>query len=174
MSRTVLIQACPTPYGVIHFAATEDGLCRITVPGETLADLVAWLERRLPDAELVPADGALDHVCAALAAFFDGVPLPELPVDLYGTPFQRSVWRAVLAIPYGETRSYADIARAVGYPLAARAVGAANAVNPLPFVVPCHRVIGADGAIKGYPGGIVTRRMLLELEGVLPQSRAEC
>jgi methylated-DNA-[protein]-cysteine S-methyltransferase len=85
-------------------------------------------------------------------------------MHLLGTPFQRAVWQAVLEIPYGETRSYADIARSIGHPLASRAVGAANAVNPLPFVVPCHRVIGADGTIKGFPGGRVTRAMLLQLE----------
>ena len=163
---TILLEECRTPFGTIHLAATGQGLCRITVPGEELMDLLAWIERRLPSADVLQASGALDSAVSALCQFFDGVPLPPMPIDLIGTVFQQAVWNAVLAIPYGETRSYADIARSIGHPLAGRAVGSANAANPLPFVVPCHRVIGADGTIKGYPGGIITRRMLLELEGV--------
>lgn len=163
-ARVICIQECLTPYGSIYLAAGEAGLCRITIPGETAADLHRWLARRLPAALLMPAEGTLDQESAALAAFFDGEPLPQTAVELLGTPFQVAVWRAVLAVPYGETRSYAEIGRAIGHPLAGRAVGAANAVNPLPFVVPCHRIIGADGSIKGYPGGVITRRMLLDLE----------
>ena len=162
----VAVEECATPFGPVFLAATDAGLCRVTVPGETLGDLIAWLERRLPTADVAPADGVLAAEARAVAAFLeDGEPLPPLPVHLLGTPFQRAVWQAVLEIPYGETRSYAEIARQIGHPLASRAVGAANAVNPLPFVVPCHRVIGADGTIKGFPGGIVTRGMLLKLEG---------
>ena len=168
----VYLQECATPHGPVQAAATDLGLCRITVPGETFADLMRWLDRRLPDADVQPAAGKLDYLAAALEDFFAGAPLPPLPVDLRGTPFQRRVWEAVLLIPHGETRSYADIARAIGHPHAGRAVGAANAVNPLPFIVPCHRVVGADGSIKGFPGGIVNRRMLLELEGVSPRARA--
>ena len=164
--RTVLIDETETCHGPIYLAATEQGLCRITVPGEDLGELFAWIERRLPAADVVRSPGALSEAGSAVQSFLAyGEPLPEMSVDLIGTRFQTAVWRAVLRIPYGETRSYAEIAREIGEPLAARAVGAANAVNPLPFVVPCHRVIGADGSIKGFPGGIVTRRALLELEG---------
>ena len=165
-TRTVLIDETETCHGPIYLAATAQGLCRITVPGEDLGELYAWLDRRLPAADVVRSPGALAEAGSAIQSFLaDGEPLPELPVDLIGTRFQTAVWRAVLGIPYGETRSYAEIAREIGEPLAARAVGAANAVNPLTFVVPCHRVIGADGSIKGFPGGIITRRALLELEG---------
>lgn len=162
--RVIQFQECSTPYGAIYLAATETGLCRITVPGQTLAELDRWLTHRLPWATLAPAVGALDRQSTAITAYFDGDPLPELAIELFGTPFQVAVWRAVLAVPYGETRSYAAIAREIGHPLASRAVGAANAANPLSFVIPCHRIIGADGTIKGYPGGVITRRMLLELE----------
>ena len=165
MPARVAVEEAATPFGSVFLAATDTGLCRVTVPGETLSDLFAWLERRLPSADISSADGALAAEARAIAAFLeDGEPLPPIPVHLLGTPFQRAVWEAVLEIPYGETRSYADVARQIGHPLASRAVGAANAVNPLPFVVPCHRVIGADGTIKGFPGGIVTRGMLLDLE----------
>jgi O-6-methylguanine DNA methyltransferase len=89
------------------------------------------------------------------------------PLDLRGTEFQVACWRALIAIPYGETRSYADIARAVGRPKGFRAVGMANNRNPLAIVVPCHRVIASDGTLCGYGGGLDVKRKLLELEGAL-------
>jgi methylated-DNA-[protein]-cysteine S-methyltransferase len=89
------------------------------------------------------------------------------PLDLRGTDFQQACWRALLAIPYGETRTYADIARAVGKPKAFRAVGMANNRNPIAIVVPCHRVIASDGTLCGYGGGLDVKRKLLELEGAL-------
>jgi O-6-methylguanine DNA methyltransferase len=89
------------------------------------------------------------------------------PLDLRGTDFQLACWRALLAIPYGETRTYADIARAVGKPNAFRAVGMANNRNPVAIVVPCHRVIASDGTLCGYGGGLDVKRQLLELEGAL-------
>ena len=89
------------------------------------------------------------------------------PLDLRGTAFQLKCWQALLAIPYGETRTYADIARAVGQPRAFRAVGMANHRNPIAIVVPCHRVIARDGTLCGYGGGLDVKRKLLELEGAL-------
>lgn len=91
----------------------------------------------------------------------------SLPLDLRGTDFQLACWRALLAIPYGETRSYADIAQAVGKPNAFRAVGMANNRNPLAIVVPCHRVIASNGTLCGYGGGLAIKRRLLQLEGAL-------
>ena len=90
----------------------------------------------------------------------------SFPLDLRGTPFQVKCWRALLDIPYGETRTYADIARAVGQPKGFRAVGLANNRNPIAIVVPCHRVIASDGTLCGYGGGLDLKRKLLELEGV--------
>ena len=91
----------------------------------------------------------------------------SFPLDLRGTEFQLACWRALLQIPYGETRTYADIARAVGKPTGFRAVGMANNRNPLAIVVPCHRVIASDGTLCGYGGGLDVKRKLLELEGAL-------
>jgi len=91
----------------------------------------------------------------------------DFPLDLRGTPFQVRCWRALLEIPYGETRTYADIARAVGRPQAFRAVGMANNRNPVAIVVPCHRVIASDGTLCGYGGGLDLKRKLLELEGAV-------
>ena len=102
----------------------------------------------------------------------------SLPIDPRGTPFQMQVWKALLTIPYGETRSYGDIAATIGNPRASRAVGSANRNNPLSIVIPCHRVIGADGAIGGYGGGISEKHFLLALENqnrianALPQNHA--
>jgi methylated-DNA-[protein]-cysteine S-methyltransferase len=88
----------------------------------------------------------------------------DLPLDMVGTPFQQRVWRALLQIPYGRTRSYSEIARGIGAPSAVRAVGAANGANPIPIVVPCHRVIGAGGNLVGYGGGLPLKQRLLALE----------
>ncbi len=91
----------------------------------------------------------------------------DLPLDMQGTEFQLRVWRELEAIPFGETRSYSQIAVAIGAPRAVRAVGAANGANPIPIVVPCHRVIGAAGTLVGYGGGLPLKKRLLQLEGAL-------
>ena len=103
-----------------------------------------------------------------LRAYFAGA-LREflLPLDIEGTDFQKRVWGQVSAIPYGETRSYLQISTAIGSPRAVRAVGAANGANPVPIVVPCHRVIGAKGKLVGYGGGLALKRRLLEMEGAI-------
>lgn len=102
---------------------------------------------------------------AQLHAYFAGeLERFELPLEPRGTAFQRSVWEAVLDIPYGTTSSYSELARKLGRPSACRAVGAANGRNPLPVIVPCHRVIGAAGSLTGYGGGLERKRMLLALE----------
>src|SRR5450755_4374488 len=101
-----------------------------------------------------------------LRAYFTGqLRRFDLPLDLQGTDFQLRVWRELERIPYGETRSYMQIAGAIGTPRAVRAVGAANGANPIPIVVPCHRVIGASGKLVGYGGGLPLKKRLLELEG---------
>jgi methylated-DNA-[protein]-cysteine S-methyltransferase len=91
----------------------------------------------------------------------------ELELDFAGTPFQRRVWAALLSIPYGETRSYGEIARQIGDPRAVRAVGAANGKNPISIVAPCHRVIGATGELRGFAGGLQTKARLLALEAAI-------
>jgi methylated-DNA-[protein]-cysteine S-methyltransferase len=102
-----------------------------------------------------------------LRAYFDGeLERFELPLAPRGTAFQRSVWDALLEIPYGSTTTYSDLAAAIGRPGACRAVGAANGRNPLAVIVPCHRVVGASGALTGYGGGLERKRLLLALEGV--------
>lgn len=123
-----------------------------------------------PPAELGTAarpgpDTVLDAAAEQLTAYFDGALTSfDLPVELSGTPFQRSVWQALRSIPYGSTISYGDLARRIGQPSASRAVGLANGRNPVSIVVPCHRVIGANGSLTGYGGGVERKRFLLDLE----------
>ena len=112
------------------------------------------------------ANELLVEAARQLRAYFAGELREfQLPLDMQGTDFQKRVWRQVAAIPYGETRSYLQIAQALGSPRAVRAVGAANGANPVPIVVPCHRVIGANGKLVGYGGGLALKQRLLELEG---------
>ena len=94
-----------------------------------------------------------------------------VPLSLYGTVFQCQVWRALMSIPFGETRSYQDLAEQIGNPKAVRAVGSANGRNPISVLVPCHRVVGKNGQLSGYAGGVERKQALLELEGVLPLSK---
>ena len=106
-----------------------------------------------------------------LRAYFAGTLREfQLPLDMRGTDFQKRVWRQLESIPYGETRSYSQVALAIGLPHAVRAVGAANGANPIAIVVPCHRVIGAGGKLVGYGGGLPLKKRLLELEGAVPLS----
>jgi methylated-DNA-[protein]-cysteine S-methyltransferase len=123
--------------------------------------------------ELDPDAAPFPLLRRQLAEYFAGQRTAfELPLAPAGTPFQRGVWDALVAIPYGETRSYGELAALVGKPGAARAVGSANHDNPIAVVIPCHRVIGAGGSLTGYAGGIDRKRYLLELEGALQPSLA--
>ncbi len=147
------------------------GLLRLRSNGEALTTL--WFVRE-PEVRAASApDAILRAASAELGAYFKRqLTKFETPIVFNrGSSFRRSVWEALLRIPYGHTCSYVDIARQIGQPSAMRAVGAANAANPMAIIVPCHRVIGAKGALVGFGGGLHTKRKLLELEGVfLPLS----
>jgi methylated-DNA-[protein]-cysteine S-methyltransferase len=114
----------------------------------------------------------LDRAVKALTRYFEGrqTDFSGLTLAAEGTAFQKSVWAALKRIPFGETRSYADIAREIGNPKGMRAVGLANGKNPLPIIVPCHRVIGANGSLTGFGGGLPTKKWLLEFEGIATPS----
>jgi len=130
-------------------------------------DAELWRRRNHPAAVRDPRAAPLPTLRRQLDEYLAGGRRAfDLPLAPEGTDFQRRVWRALLEIPHGETRSYADLARAVGSPRAMRAVGQANRRNPIGVVVPCHRVIAADGTIGGYAGGLDRKRHLLRLEGV--------
>jgi AraC family transcriptional regulator of adaptative response/methylated-DNA-[protein]-cysteine methyltransferase len=136
----------------------------------TFDDSEASLRRLFPKAELVRDDGSLKQLAeGALAAIEHPKAMPDLPIDVAGTAFQEAVWRELRRIPAGETRSYAQIAAAIGQPGAVRAVGTANGDNHVAVLIPCHRVIRSDGSLGGYAGGLDRKRHLLEAEGVLSQ-----
>jgi methylated-DNA-[protein]-cysteine S-methyltransferase len=128
-------------------------------------DAVVEIRFRPGDIDGVHDDDAIADVAAQLAEYFRGERrVFDLRLAPRGTEFQLAVWRALQRIPYGETRSYSDIAREIGRPAAVRAVGAANGANPIPIVIPCHRVVGSNGSLTGFGGGIETKRWLLALE----------
>ncbi len=165
----VVLGAIETPLGPFGAVLTAIGLGRLTFPTEPLAECEAWARRWCPKTRIVADSSHLDPVADELNAYFDGA-LHQftLPVDLRGTPFQVAVWRGLQLIPYGETRSYAQLAAGIGRPRSIRAVGAANGANPVPIIVPCHRVIGSSGKLVGYGGGLDLKQRLLALEGAWP------
>ncbi len=158
--------AMKTRIGTIRAAATSRGVCKIALGKETAKDFFGWLEHHIGQSPRRPErSGIVVLALDQIAEYLGGERRDfDLPLDLRGTEFQRRMWAAVAGIPYGETRTYAEIALAIGKPRAVRAVGAANGANPLPLVVPCHRVIGSDGSLTGYGGGLDVKRKLLEME----------
>jgi methylated-DNA-[protein]-cysteine S-methyltransferase len=158
----------PSPIGVIRLVADEDGRLRALDFEDHEARNLALMRRHYGPAEMTSGK-APRAVTRALEAYFDGdlAALATIEVATAGTAFQEAAWAALRAIPAGATRSYAQQAAAIGRPKAVRAVGLANGANPVGIVNPCHRVIGASGALTGYGGGIDRKRWLLEHEGAL-------
>jgi AraC family transcriptional regulator of adaptative response/methylated-DNA-[protein]-cysteine methyltransferase len=153
-----------TSLGRLVVAATERGVCLVAF-GESDEELAAEVRRRFPRAEVEPAGVEAREWVAAVASLVDAPGAPStVPLDVRGTAFQRQVWHALRAIPPGTTVTYAQLAAAIGRPTATRAVAQACGGNPLAVVVPCHRVIGADGSLTGYRWGVARKRALLERE----------
>jgi methylated-DNA-[protein]-cysteine S-methyltransferase len=146
--------------GVLTLVATDKGLRAVKWPNER--------EDRLPlPAEMIPTEDhpVLQEAVLQLEEYFDGRRTSfDLPLDLRGTDFQQEAWRALASIPYGETTSYGVQAARIGRPRAVRAIGAANGRNPISIILPCHRVVGANGSLTGFAGGIETKRELLAFE----------
>jgi O-6-methylguanine DNA methyltransferase len=171
MGEILATSTFESPLGTLRAAATREGVVQIALPRSSGAGFEGWLRRALPDAERVEWLPALDAVAGELAEYFAGCRREfRVPLDLRGTPFQVSVWCALAEIPYGQTRTYADIARKVQRPKAFRAVGSANAANPVPIILPCHRVIASGGRLGGYGGGVEAKRRLLAFEQGTAQS----
>lgn len=158
-------QYIDSPVDPLLLAADEHGLRLIEfhTPRHPMARIADWREG--DNAVLQATRMQLEEYFAGTRTRF------ELPLAPQGTAFQKEVWHTLADIPYGQTISYAQLALRVGKPTAMRAVGAANGRNPLPVVLPCHRVIGADGSLTGFGGGLPTKQFLLELEGALPRKR---
>ena len=157
-----------SPYGPLRLFASDDHLVGL------------YLTDRPAPEGVEGENGVLTQMAGQLAEYFAGhrrafavhevepgakAKRGSVPIALIGTAFQREVWRALMEIPYGQTRSYGELARTLGRPLASRAVGAANGANPISVVVPCHRLIGSDGSLTGYGGGKAMKQQLLVLEG---------
>lgn len=155
-----------TPIGAMRAVFSARGLCLLEFVGQK------GVERELAQVEAAraadpkrPDDAWIERLGAQLQRYFSGqLRHFDIPLDLVGTPFQQSVWRALLQIPYGKTWSYAEEAAFIGRPTAVRAVAAANGDNKVSIVVPCHRVIGSNGKLTGYGGGLPRKEWLLELE----------
>ncbi|MDB5859468.1 MAG: methylated-DNA--[]-cysteine S-methyltransferase family protein [Ramlibacter sp.] len=162
MNEQLVCVRYASPLGPMLLAASDAGLAGVWFEGQRHGpESVPWRES--------PRHPVLREAVRQLQEYFDGRRTAfELPLDLtHGTPFQQSVWQALLAIPPGATTSYGELGRRLGRPQAARAVGAAVGRNPVSIVVPCHRVLGTAGALTGYAGGLERKSALLQLEGAL-------
>lgn len=161
----ILCRRIDSPIGPLMLAADDAGLRHIEFrDNRHPADRAHWHGGEHP---------VLQAAATQLREYFDGQRRDfELPLAPQGTEFQLQVWHELARIPFGETISYAQLARRIGNPSGTRAVGAANGRNPLPIVLPCHRVIGADGGLTGFGGGLPTKEFLLRLEGALPAEQA--
>jgi methylated-DNA-[protein]-cysteine S-methyltransferase len=152
MNEHTLYTQMNSPIGELLLFGNEHGLRGLYMGGK-------------PDPAWQRDDAVFANTVTQLDEYFTGARTEfDLELDMRGTDFQKKVWEALLTIPYGETRSYGEIARQIGRPDRARAVGAANGQNPIAVIVPCHRVIGADGSLVGYGGGLERKRLLLDLE----------
>ncbi len=145
-----------TPYGLMGLAEENQAITALFLPGQ-------GVPRIMTNETPLLAEGKrqlLEYFAGERREF-------DLPLSPRGTPFREGVWKALLDIPYGKTGTYRELAAAIGNPKAVRAVGQANHFNPIPIIIPCHRVIGADGSLTGYGGGTELKRQLLELEGAV-------
>ncbi len=153
-------------WGRFYLAATDRGVCRLTFPGGRPEEFFLEIITRYSPHFFIQNPPVFSGVFRQLRRYLEGnEPVRfSVPLDLTGTPFQKKVWEALQEIPYGETSTYGEIARRIGLPKAARAVGQASRSNPVPILVPCHRVLGAQGDLVGFAGGIPFKERLLKLE----------
>jgi methylated-DNA-[protein]-cysteine S-methyltransferase len=169
MREQVAIGSLDTPIGKLWMACTERGVCKLVFPGDGAKVLIdRWLAVHQPTHVLTAANTLLEHTGAELGEYFAGTRHAfTLPLDFQGSTFHQRVWQALTQIPYGYTISYGKLAHRLEAPKAARAVGAACGANPLPIIAPCHRVLGSDGSLHGFGGGLPVKAWLLRHEGVL-------
>lgn len=156
-----------SPLGKLTLISTEQGLCRIDYGSfrDVESKINSWARKYFLCVEIIRQEEILKEAKEQLQEYFDDKrDVFQLKIDFYGTPFQQKVWHSLASIPYGETRSYKDIALAIQAPKAVRAVGGAINKNPLSIIYPCHRVIGSNGALVGYAGGLDRKQHLLTHE----------
>ncbi|WP_028777240.1 methylated-DNA--[protein]-cysteine S-methyltransferase [Shimazuella kribbensis] len=149
-----------------YIGATDKGLCRVMWPDDTFEELKDWITSNIKNPILIEDPKRINIYVEQIQEYLQGERRSfDIPLDMFGTEFRIKVWRALIDIPFGHTLSYADIANAIGNPKAVRAVGTANGANPIPIVVPCHRVIGKNKTLTGFGGGLTNKKKLLQLEG---------
>ncbi len=166
MNELIWWNVIDTDIGQLGLASTETGLLTVLLPN-ALDDRDNILRKLAGEVEIQDGADRNDPVARQLHEYATGKRKEfNVKLDQRGTKFQIAVWNAVYQIPWGQTASYGDISRRIGKPNASRAVGAANGANPHPIIVPCHRIIGADGSLTGYGGGMEMKKTLLKLEGV--------
>ena len=149
----------------IYIAATEEGLCFVGSLNQSFDELKEWAKKRFRNVELIENNGVLQSYSEEIIEFLKGDRQQfSIPMDFQGTQFQLEVWNALNNIQYGETKTYKDIADMINNPKAVRAVGTAIGKNPLLIMIPCHRIIGKNGTLTGYRGGLAMKKMLLKME----------
>lgn len=159
-----------SPLGPLTVVCSNLGVCLIEFGSidQTLATIKVWMKKHYIKGQLINDPEQVQPVIAQLNQYFAGERVEfDLPIDLIGTKFQCLVWETLKNINYGETKSYKEIAQEIGAPKAVRAIGGANNKNPIPIIIPCHRVIGSNGALVGYGGGVAKKEILLEIEGAI-------
>lgn len=164
-SATLWVSSVDTPIGALRAVSSDDALIFLGLAHANGAGLHGFLTNHFPGAKRAPGSDRHAELAAELGEYFKGTRRTfSIPIALHGTEFQERVWTALQRIPYGSTCSYGELAMTLQCPRAARAVGAANGANPLPLIVPCHRVVAAGGRIGGYAGGIDLKKRLLAME----------
>jgi methylated-DNA-[protein]-cysteine S-methyltransferase len=159
-------KSVPSPVGTLRLVATDEALIALLWTGLRPDNVALPAQISLEGAHEDPNHPILLAAEAQLTEYFAGTRREfDLPIEMRGTEFQKQCWEQLLAIPFGETRSYQQIANALGNPKSTRAVGAANGRNPISIIVPCHRVIGSSGSLTGFGGGMENKALLLALEG---------
>ncbi|WP_144510724.1 methylated-DNA--[protein]-cysteine S-methyltransferase [Bacillus sp. FJAT-22090] len=149
----------------LHIATTENGLCYVGSQNKHYEEMEAWIKKRFPQHEIVENKEALAPYTKEIKEYLDGTLRKfTIPMELKGTEFQLAIWDALMKIPYGEKKTYLQIAQLINNPAAVRAVGAAIGANPVLLTVPCHRVVAKNGALTGYRGGLEMKERLLALE----------
>ncbi|GAB4243251.1 MAG: methylated-DNA--[protein]-cysteine S-methyltransferase [Acidobacteriota bacterium] len=168
MSRYEMVaRATRSPLGEIVVAAREAGICRVVIGTSLQGDWLRWFEREYGARPRLGSHHWVERFVRELEEYVAGERRSfDVPVVLAGTEFQERVWRLLLEIPYGATKTYGELARELGNPRSCRAVGRAAAQNPVPILVPCHRLVGAGGRLVGFSAGLELKERLLEIEGV--------
>ena len=166
--QTIYCCSYKSKFGTLHIASTDNGVFRIDLPRRTKTEFIASLKKYSHGAEIIESSERNKLIIGELERYFDGkLERFRAKLDPQGTEFQLQVWKELLKIPYGTIITYKQLAQRVGRPTGYQAVGRANGTNPIPIVIPCHRVLGSDNDLVGYGGGIKMKEQLLRLEGAL-------